>query len=284
MINMAGQQIRILLVEDNPGDARLVREAVREAGNVLYQLSNVDRLEEALSRLRTERFDVVLLDLGLPDSQGLDTLLRARKEQPGVTIVVLTGLDDETIAIQALRSGAQDYLVKGQIDGRLLVRATRYAIERTRRERADALRKSQSQQMWKSLYKILGPGSSAVLYRAGSEAGLNTFDFIQEHWNPKDEQQFLEALQEHLSYAGLCTTREFRIDREPFRAIVQVERSFEHGLHEGPAERPVCHFLRGLVCGIAIRLSGEPDLMCDETACEARGDAACVFSIHRMFA
>ncbi len=280
---MDGERIRILLVEDNPGDARLVREAVGEAGSLRHELSHVNRLEDALGQLRTERFDVVLLDLGLPDSQGIDTLVRMRGEQPGVTIVVLTGLDDETVALRALQSGAQDYLVKGQIDGRLLVRATRYAIERTRRERADALRKSQSQEMWKSLYKILGPGSSAVLYRAGTEAGSRTFDFVHEQWNPKDEPEFLRAVQEHLTYAGLCEPREFHVERNPFQATVLVHGSFEPGLHDGPADRPVCHFLRGLVCGIATRLSGESDLICDETACQARGDAACVFKVHRMF-
>ncbi len=126
------ESIRILLVEDNPADARLLSEFLAEAENFYFDLVRVARLGDALRRLGTERFDVMLLDLSLPDAQGLETVARAYKH--GAPIVVLTGSDDKDLAIRALREGAQDYLVKGQIETALLERSIRYAIERHRSE------------------------------------------------------------------------------------------------------------------------------------------------------
>ncbi len=124
--------IRVLLVEDNPGDARLLTELVRDTGAGQWKLVHVDRLSTALDRLSREPFDVMLLDLSLPDADGLDTLIRAHGEAPRIPIVVLTGHDDEALAVRAVRAGAQDYLVKGRMDGDLLVRSIRYASERGR--------------------------------------------------------------------------------------------------------------------------------------------------------
>jgi DNA-binding response OmpR family regulator len=131
---MTNKPTRLLLVEDNPGDARLLREALREVKNTQFELVNVERLSQALERLVEKRFDIILLDLSLPDGKGLDTIVRAHEQAPGVPIVVLTGLDDEEMAIKALRQGAGDYLIKGQVDGNLLVRGIRYAIERKETE------------------------------------------------------------------------------------------------------------------------------------------------------
>lgn len=124
--------IKILLVEDNDGDARLLREALAEVDISRFQLVRVERLGEGLERLAIEPFDVILLDLSLPDAQGLDVIVRMQNR--GAPVVVLTGLDDKTFATTALREGVQDYLVKGQIDGPLLERSIRYAIERHRAE------------------------------------------------------------------------------------------------------------------------------------------------------
>lgn len=129
---MSDRPIRVLLLEDNPGDARLIREMLNEAGPSLFELVHLQRLSEGLQRLGEEAFDVLLLDLGLPDSQGLDTFFTVHSQVPGVPIVVLTGLGDETSAIKAVREGAQDYLVKGQVNSNLLVRSIRYALERHR--------------------------------------------------------------------------------------------------------------------------------------------------------
>jgi signal transduction histidine kinase len=130
------EKCKVLLVEDNPGDARLLREILSQVASPQFELVHTERLDEALKRLGEEHFDVVLLDLSLPDEQGFDTFVRMHRQTPGVPIVVLTGLDDATLADMAVREGAQDYLIKGQIDCNLLVRAMRYAIERERAEEA----------------------------------------------------------------------------------------------------------------------------------------------------
>lgn len=124
--------IVVLLVEDNPGDARLILELLREVEDSDFQLERVDRLEPAVERLQHAGVDAVLLDLGLPDSQGIDTFSRTQLEAHGKPIVVISGLDDERLALEAVRLGAQDYLVKGRIEGQLLARVIRYAIERKR--------------------------------------------------------------------------------------------------------------------------------------------------------
>jgi signal transduction histidine kinase len=123
--------IRLLLVEDNPGDARLVREHLADTGgSEHFELANAPTLAEAKALAANAPFDIVLLDLSLPDSSGLETLAHWRLAAPEVPVIVLTGSDDEALAIAAVREGAQDYLVKGRIDGGLLAQAIRYAIER----------------------------------------------------------------------------------------------------------------------------------------------------------
>lgn len=127
--------IRALLVEDNPGDARLLRALLGEVESSRIELEHVDRLSVALDRLdasEAEAPEVVLLDLSLPDAQGLDALRQLVARHPDLPLVVLTGNDDRTIALRAVQEGAQDYLVKGRIDGELLHRALHYAIERQR--------------------------------------------------------------------------------------------------------------------------------------------------------
>lgn len=124
--------VRVLLVEDNPGDARLIKEALAEARWTQFELERSDTMADALTRVAEARFDVMLLDLSLPDSHGMDTLRTAQARARDLPMVVLTGLDDEMLAFDAMNEGAQDYLVKGQINGELLDRAIRYAIERHR--------------------------------------------------------------------------------------------------------------------------------------------------------
>ncbi len=125
--------IKSLLVEDNPADARLVCEMLKEMQGVVVP-ALASRFNGACARLDEEDFDVILLDLALPDSQGLDTLRAMLAYRPHVPIVVITGLADESVAEEALRLGAQDYLIKGDIGGRTLVRAMRYAVERKNAE------------------------------------------------------------------------------------------------------------------------------------------------------
>jgi diguanylate cyclase (GGDEF)-like protein/PAS domain S-box-containing protein len=120
----------LLLIEDNPGDARLIHEMLREPGQHNIEMACVSSMSEAEQYLLLHEVHIVLLDLGLPDAQGLNAVRRAHKAAPRAALVVLTGWDDESMAMQALQEGAQDYLIKGQIETRELLRALRYSVER----------------------------------------------------------------------------------------------------------------------------------------------------------
>jgi len=135
------KKIRILSIEDNPGDARFFEEMLKEAG-FDFELKCVDRLSSGIGKIKSDSFDVILLDLGLPDSQGLATLTKLNEIKPEAPVIVLTGLEDETIGTKAVKAGAQDYLIKGQLDKNLLARSIRYAIERKQAE--EALLKSEA--------------------------------------------------------------------------------------------------------------------------------------------
>ena len=131
---MNRRKLRVLLIEDNQDDARLIREALAVALPGRFEVEQVDRLGLGLERLEQGGVDVVLLDLSLPDSQGLDTFASILAVSSEVPVVVLTGSEDDILALQAMRAGAQDFLAKGSMDGPSLVRALRYAVERNRYE------------------------------------------------------------------------------------------------------------------------------------------------------
>ena len=133
---MSGGRIKALLIEDEPDDALLVGLMLAEAKGAQFDLRRAALLAEGLDLLRAEDFDVVVLDLSLPDAQGLTALARVRTQAPTVPIVVISALDDQALAVKAVGSGAQDYLLKGRFTGDLLSRAMRYAIERQRLENA----------------------------------------------------------------------------------------------------------------------------------------------------
>jgi signal transduction histidine kinase len=136
-------ELQLLLVEDNPGDARLIRHHLRTDSSSTFvapSVTHVETLDAAVDRLETGAFDLVLLDLGLADSRGIETLERLTDriddaDVPPLPIVVLTGLTDDETALRAIQEGAQDYLLKDSLDGELLERAVRYALERHRQER-----------------------------------------------------------------------------------------------------------------------------------------------------
>lgn len=124
--------ISVLLVEDNNGDARIVQDALTDSARVRFRLERAERLSSAVHRLAKESFDIILLDLSLPDSWGLDSFTKLRDSAPQTPIMVLTGLDDETLGVMAVQQGAQEYLVKGHSTGPLIVRCLRYALQRHR--------------------------------------------------------------------------------------------------------------------------------------------------------
>ena len=188
-MNLEG--IRVLLIEDNPADARLLGELLRETGAGRVKMEHVEELGAAVEFLYREQFDVILLDLSLPDGQGLETIARVHSHAPKVPIVVLTGLDDEAIAVRALRSGAQDYLVKGRVDGDLLLRSIRYASERGRAIEALERREEHYRSLIENSLDLISILNSDGTIRYASPShervfgypvedliGQNAFDFI----------------------------------------------------------------------------------------------------------
>ena len=126
--------INILLIEDNPGDARLINEYLSDSRHLNFNLTVAERLSKGIEYIEQELIDIILLDLKLPDSEGLATFTKISEVAPSIPIIVLTGLDDETTAVSAVKMGAQDYLVKDKVEEEILERAIRYAIERKRAE------------------------------------------------------------------------------------------------------------------------------------------------------
>jgi PAS domain S-box-containing protein len=181
---MIHHPIKILLIEDNPGDVLLLQETLSEITFVELELVPVDRLSKALKCLQSEVFDVILLDLVLPDSDGLDTFLKIQAQTPATPIVVLTGMTDETLAMSAMKAGAQDYLVKGQVSGSdLLLRSMRYAIERKRIEATLQQREQEFRTLAENAPDIIARFDKNLRYLyvnsvAGALASLAAPDFL----------------------------------------------------------------------------------------------------------
>jgi serine phosphatase RsbU (regulator of sigma subunit) len=182
------QSVRILLVEDDPDDVWVMRNLLGDRWDGPFKLSHAELLSAGLERLADCAFDIILLDLSLPDSQGLETFFSMHAHAGDVPIVVLSGYNDESTAVKAVQAGAQDYLVKGQVDDNLLVRSIRYAIERTRRHKAEAALRDASEEFRaaKEIQQRLFPSAPPVLpgfdiagalYPAKATAG-DYFDFI----------------------------------------------------------------------------------------------------------
>lgn len=165
MIIVVKKVIKVLLVEDNPGDVLIIEKMFEEIINIDFKLVKAYRLSEGLEKLNKEWFDVIILDLGLPDSQGIETFNHMNQKAPEIPIILLTGFDEEEFGIKAVYKGAQDYLVKGQVDSRLLSRSIYYAIERKRIE--DRLKKSEEK------YRIIVEKTQSGLFLINSNNRLN---------------------------------------------------------------------------------------------------------------
>jgi DNA-binding NtrC family response regulator len=127
---LSTQKIHVLLIEDNISDAKFLKDSLLGIVSPIFTFSHVERLNLGLQHLAWEQFDVVLLDLTLPDAQGLDTFIQVNAVAPDTPILIMTSIDDEALAVKAMQSGAQDYLIKGKVDTDLMLRSIRYAIER----------------------------------------------------------------------------------------------------------------------------------------------------------
>lgn len=131
---MSSEPIRVLLIEDNKGDATIILKMLKESELSEFELTHYLRLETGLKDLEKNKYDLILLNLGLPDSIGMESFNCVLDKNPSVPIIILTGLSNEKFGIEAVKCGAQDYLVKGEFNGKLLVRAIQYAIERKKYE------------------------------------------------------------------------------------------------------------------------------------------------------
>jgi len=219
---MYDSSLKVLLIEDNPGDARLILETLKASNTTRYELEWVGSLSLGLEQLTKEVFDVVLLDLSLPDSHGSETLERTLSQSNEVPIVVLTGLDDEELEIHALRHGAQDYLIKEDVNSALLGRSIRYAIERKRtevalkkahdrleekvRERTDAFVKQnkkltkeikERKQMEDALrksetkYRELVQNANSIIYQRDTEGNITFFNEYAQRFFGYSEEEIL---------------------------------------------------------------------------------------------
>ncbi len=195
---MNSPRTAVLLVEDSAVDAALVKGLLRHGGSEQFAVSEVTTLAEALRCLNQSEIDVVVLDLTLPDSTGLETLQRMVARSTRVPIVVLTGAD-EAIGIEAMREGAQDYIPKGQLQGPLLARSVRYAMERHRA--SQALRESQE-----SLSRVISSAADAIITK-----DLNG---ITTSWNPAAERLFGYSAEEVLGKSLLMLFPPDRMNEE----------------------------------------------------------------------
>jgi two-component system, NarL family, sensor histidine kinase UhpB len=160
--------VRVLLIEDNPGDARLVEAALSEVVKPRFSLRHADRLSTGLLDLAAERVDVILLDLGLPDSQGMETLEAVRTFARRTPVVVLSGSQDEQVALEAVQASAQDFIVKAHADSYILARSLCYAIERKRGE--EALRESEER------FRLAMVVANEIIWEYDACAGAVTCD------------------------------------------------------------------------------------------------------------
>lgn len=214
---METKPIQVLLVEDDLPAAQLLCHTVEAARGTLFNFTHVTRLTDALLRLATAHFDIVLLDLSLPDSQGRKTVTQVHAAAPTVPIVVLTGSDDEELALAAVREGAQDYLVKGTFDRRMLARVMRYTIERHRAE--EVLREREEffrliSENMTDLVAVIGLDGKRV-YNSPSYKGLLPDPMLQQGKNsfmeihPDDQARIRSVFQETVA-TGIGQRSEYR--------------------------------------------------------------------------
>lgn len=144
---MANQELNVLLVEDNPGDAFLIKFYLGESIEPAFNVSHADTVKGALDFLSNNKYDIIISDMNLPDSFGIDTIKTILGQYPGNLVIVLTGLSDEEVGLETVRFGAQDFLVKGKFDGKVLVSSIMFAFERFKlNNQIDSVSKQLSQE------------------------------------------------------------------------------------------------------------------------------------------
>ena len=241
--------VRVLLVEDSPSDVDLIRDALEDRAldpafdGTALRLEQVDRLADAIRSLASGEFDVVLLDLSLPDSHGIGTFVRLQHSAPNTPIVVLSGLDDEAMAIRAVREGAQDYLVKGSVDGQTLTRSIQYAVERKRAEderaglvrahaEAEASLRARDETLATISHDLRTPltsirGLAQLLQRRLSRGMVMTTEELSERLGRIEEQTALMArmIDDLLDVARIEAGRPLELRREPCDLVLLAQKT-----------------------------------------------------------
>ncbi|HSH66798.1 MAG TPA: response regulator, partial [Bacteroidia bacterium] len=217
------EKLNILLVEDNPGDARLIDIFMKEAFGGGYVLSISEDLTTGLQQIHEHTFDIIIADLSLPDSDGLDTFKRIHENAPEIPTIVLTGLEDESVGINAVKFGAQDFLIKGKLKSKGLKRSIDYSIERHKllkelsqkadelKQKSEALLKEQlklaeAQKLahigsWELDFKDFSFKWSDELYRiygVDPKTFIPTIENFLEFIHPEDKENVLNIAQQHL--------------------------------------------------------------------------------------
>lgn len=166
--------LRVLLVEDSPSDLLLTRELFSAATGMLFKVEHAGRLQEALERLHAEPFDAVLLDLGLPDSQGVETFVRLHEAAPDVPVLILTALDDDEAGARVIRGGAEEFLVKRQAQNAILRNAVRFTVLRSavQREREEDRQREEQTRELQGVDRLTHAGGPAVTARIYSGSPL----------------------------------------------------------------------------------------------------------------
>lgn len=187
-MTMNTSPIRLLLVEDGLPDAMLLKHMLADVATESFQVTHVETMADAVHRLTNDSFDAILLDLSLPDSRGAETVARVNAVSPRLPIVVMTGLDDEATAMKAVHEGAQDFLIKGQADGRLLGRAIRYAMERKQAEQ-------QLKALNETLEQRVAERTATAIRRA---AQLQALTAELTHTEHRERRRLAHILHDHL--------------------------------------------------------------------------------------
>ncbi|MFP4642386.1 MAG: response regulator, partial [Dehalococcoidia bacterium] len=288
---MSENATKILLVEDSPGDVELVRQLLQEVTRFNFELQSFDDLSDGLKRLSEEVFDILLLDLGLTESQGLETLSSVCNKFPHVPITVLTGLDDEGTAMEAVNRGAQDYLLKNEVTGPLLVRSILYAIERKRR---DEIEKKLTQRIEAGLragnlawWEMELPSGNVIFNDRKAEMlgysaqMFKTYEDFTRLLHPDDYERDMQAMRDHLNGKAKNYDVEYRIKTSNgaykwFRDVGGITEQNEAtgykrviGIVENiterkRAERELNERIKELTCLYAVTRDMQEDLSVDE--------------------
>jgi len=250
--------LNILLIEDSPSDALLIQEYLAQAREPRFVVEHHTRLSAGLTRLGAGGIDALILDLSLPDSEGVQTVLQARGQAPEVPTVVLTGIDDEAVAIQAVQEGAQDYLVKSRIDTGAMVRSIRYAIQRHRIQ----------QSLHKARRELDTRGVAAAEQKPSR---ITPLSWITKTLGPKrltdiEAQNMVRRLSNALSVAGEADS--WNIDAKISAGLRSVAKDLAR-LRAGP--RDVLELCSACLKRDSVPGSPAPDEQCSRLALELMG-------------